>query len=174
MKKCIVLGVALMLLLWSAGCKSQQPVPLGDTADIPEDFSFALTWNCYGVSSYDSITGKLVKTTDATHPEDYVAFHALTDEEREYVYSLISALDVNSYPEEYDPGNGGSEPPMTLILTVRTGGMEKTIRAEHISLFFTSEDEKGQRFLSACKDICNMLMATEEWKALPDYEFLYH
>ena len=162
-----------MLLLWPAGCEKRQSVPIDASADIPADFSFALTWNCYGVSSYDSATGKLVKTTDATHPEDYVTCHALTDGEREYVYNLNCDLDVNSYPDEYDPGNGGSEPPMTLILTVRAGGVEKTIRAEHISLLFESENEKGQRFLSTCKDICNMLMATEEWKALPDYEFLY-
>ena len=51
----------------------------------PEDFSFALTWNCLGVSSYDSATGKLVKTTDATHPEDYVTEYRLTEQERRQI-----------------------------------------------------------------------------------------
>ena len=84
----------------------------GDSADESgelydkEEFSFSLTWGCYGVSSYDSKTGKLIKTTDATNPEDYVTDYQLTDEDKEYFYDLISLLDINSYPDEYDPDNG--------------------------------------------------------------------
>ena len=146
--------------------------PLAPT-DIPDDFSFALVWNCYGISSYDSQTGKLVKTTDATNPEDYITYYQLTDEDIEYIYNLLVSLDAKTYPDIYDPKSGMSEPPMTLILTIRENGEVKTIKAENISLTFKSEDEKGQVFLSICEDICRLLTTTDEWKALPAYEKLY-
>lgn len=165
MKKLIVFVLVCILTLSLVGCSNPTVVP--------EDFSFALTWNSYGVSSYDSQTGKLVKTTDATNPDDYVTYYQLTDEDKEYIYNLIVSLDVNSYPDVYDPQNGMSKPPMTLILTVYSNGTQKTIKAKNIALSFESKDKKGQAFLSACEAICNRLTATEEWKALPAYEKLY-
>ena len=140
----------------------------------PEVFSFALTWNCYGISSYDSATGKLVKTTDATHPEDYVTTHYINEKEAGQVWQLIQKLDIESYPDEYDPNPGVfSTPDMTLILTVRTADGEKTVKAEGIAMSYESKDEKGQKFLDTCRAIEEILTDTEEWKALPDYEFLY-
>ena len=171
MKKLMTLVLALVFVLSMAGCGTQEPI--SNPTVVPEDFAVALTWNCYGVSSYDSQTGKLVKTTDATNPDDYVTYYQLTDQDKEYIYNLIAPLDVNSYPEEYDPQNGMSKPSMTLILTVYCNGIQKTIKAENIALSFTSEDKRGQAFLSVCEAICNRLTATEEWKALPDYENLY-
>ena len=35
------------------------------------------------------------------------------------------------------------------------------------------ENKKGQKFLSVCKAIEEILTGSEEWKALPEYEFLY-
>lgn len=141
--------------------------------ELPDDFSFELTWGVYGISSYNSQTGKLVKTIDATNPEDYVTYYQLTKKEKEDIYSLLMTLDVNSYPDIYDPQNGMSEPSATLILKVRMNGETKTIKAEDISLFFVSEDKKGQLFLDTCEAISNLLKSTDEWKALPDYENLY-
>lgn len=188
MKKLLVLILALILAVSLCACNNEQP-PTNENQQshngdihqtsnnnplpVPDDFSFALTWNVFGISSYDSHTGKLVKTTDATNPEDYITYCQLSDEDMEYIYNLIVALDVYSYPEIYDPQNGESEPDATLILTVRVDDEEKTIKAEHISLFFVSEDEKGQLFIDTCEAISNLLEATDEWKALPDYENLY-
>lgn len=141
---------------------------------IPEDFSFALTWGAFGISSYDSQTGKLVKTTDATNPSDYVTNYQLTEEEKAHIfYDLIYPLNVDAYPGMFDPSNGISTPSRTLILTVRMNGTEKTIKAKDISFSNESEDAKGQAFLSTCKAISDLLKATEEWKALPDYEVIY-
>ena len=156
-------------------------VTLGEYGDLksryyrtaPDGFSFALTWGCYGISSYDSDTGKLVKTNDATHPEDYVTEYRMTAEELAWIWDLIRDLDVESYPDEYDPQNGRSKPSMTLILTVRTADGEKTIAAKGIGLDYESEDAKGQRFLSFCRDMEELLTATDAWKALPEYEKLY-
>lgn len=171
MKRLMVFVLALVCVVSIVGCNTQEPV--SNPAVVPEDFAFALTWNCYGISSYDSQTGKLVKTTDATNPADYVTDYQLTDQDKAYIYHLIASLDVSSYPEVYDPQNGMSKPSMTLILTVSCNGTQKTIKAENIALSFTSEDEKGQAFLSVCEAICNRLTETEEWKALPAYENLY-
>ena len=171
MKKLVTLVFVTVLVLATAGCGIQEAAE--DTAAVPEDFAFALTWNCYGTSSYDSQTGKMVKTTDAADPDDYVTYYQLTDQDKAYIYHLIASLDIHTYPEIYDPQNGMSKPSMTLILTVYCNGTQKTVRAENIALSFVSEDEKGQAFLSVCEAICNRLTATEEWKALPDYENLY-
>ena len=62
---------------------------------------------------------------------------------------------------------------MSLILTVHTDGFEKTIRAENIAITYESKDKKGQAFLTTCKAIRDILIKTEEWKALPEYEVFY-
>lgn len=165
MKKGVALFLSLMCVLAMVGCTVENKVP--------KDFSFALTWNVYGVSSYDSETGKLVKTTDATNPEDYVTNYKLTKEDKEYIYDLLASLDVNSYPDTYNPSNDISKTSITLILTVRMDGTEKTIEAKNISDFDASDDEKAQKFLSVCEEISNRLMETEAWKVLPEYEEFY-
>ncbi len=139
-----------------------------------EDFSFALTWGCYGISSYDSATGKLVKTTDATHPEDYVTEYRLTEAERQQIQRLIRELDLDGYPSRYDPNpDVSSEPSMTLILTARTAEGEKTVRAENIAIMTDAKDARGRKFLDACRAIEELLYATDAWQALPEYEYFY-
>ena len=146
-----------------------------NTTDVPESSSFSLTWNTYGISSYDSATGKLVKTSDATNPEDYITTLELDGQQLFAIWELLWELDIETYPDEYDPQGGelSSEPSMTLILTLRDGDKVKTVRAEDIALTYESDDPKGQKFLDTCKGIRDILTATEEWKALPEYEFFY-
>ena len=79
MKKLVAFVLALVCVLPIVGCNTQEPV--SNPAVVPEDFVVALTWDCYGISSYDSQTGKLVKTTDATNPDDYVTYYKLTDQD---------------------------------------------------------------------------------------------
>ncbi|MBR5774188.1 MAG: hypothetical protein IKY44_04970 [Clostridia bacterium] len=167
MKRLVALVLALMLILSLAGCNTQ--------TNVPRDFSFALTWGCYGISSYDSNTGTLIKTTDATNPDDYITHYELTDEDKEYFYNLLVALDVNSYPDIYNPHDclHITIPPSTLILTVRVNGEVKTITAENIAFAIEADNEKGQKFLSTCEAISNRLKSTDEWKVLPDYEVYY-
>lgn len=154
----------------------------GVNAAMPEDFAFIYTWGCYGVSSYDSETGKLVKTTDATHPEDYVTELFLTEEQLQEVWTWISQLPLEEYPDTYDPYNDpaseqkiATEPSRDLVLTVRKRGTEKTISCRNICLGGSSGgyDEKAKAFLTFCDRLERLLTGTPEWEALPPYEFLY-
>ncbi len=167
--KRILCGILICAVLLS-GCAVG-----GASGDaVPKDFSFSLTWDAYGVSSYDSATGRLVKTTHATHPEDYVTTYRLTEDELAEIYALIMALDVESYPDTYNPNeNMHAKPPMTLILAVKCGEVQKTIRAENIAISFEADNKEGQDFLDTCQAIKTILTSTNAWKALPDYEFLY-
>lgn len=150
----------------------KQPVKLEGPVS---EFSFSLTWGYYGESSYDSRTGQLIKTNFSTHVEDYVTTYHLSKEQKEQVYALIQELDLGSYPDFYDPHEGklGSDPSMTLVLSVTVGGMGKTVRTREIALGYQADNEKGQRFLTVCREISSLLMNTEAWKALPEYEFFY-
>ncbi len=173
------------------GVYSLRKLSDGDISDIPEatlnelvslgwldgentGFSFSLTWGCYGISSYDSLTGKLVKTTDATHPENYVTYYRPDEAAFEKMKDLLTGLDIESYPDEYDPCEGMmSSPSRTIILTVRNGNEEKTVTCEDITLDSGYAHGKGKAFLNVCDTIAEMLTSTPEWEALPDYERLY-
>lgn len=138
------------------------------------DFEFSLTWGTYGHSSYDSETGELVKSKDATNPEDYTTNLRLTEQQYSAVWKLIKGLDIESYPDEYNPhGKGVSIPYVTIILSVKSDETEKTITVEQTIASYETNDVKGQRFLDVCKGIRDILMETDEWKSLPEYEFYY-
>ncbi len=170
MKKYITFILLLTFILSFSGCNVTS-LP----KKMPDDFSFSLTWGAYGFSSYDSKTGELIKTTDSTHPEDYITYYELPAEYKEIIYDSIQTLDVYSYPDIYNPYADGllSEPSITLILTVRIGNSTKTISAKDIAMLVQAKDEKGQAFLTTCRLIEDILTETDEWKALPDYEFYY-
>jgi hypothetical protein len=163
---------AMILTVFCACAEKPSEKPAGD-------FSFTLVWGCYGISSYDSKTGKLVKTNHATHPEDYVTTFYFTEAELAEIEALLSALDLKNYPDEYDPHlteDGQttlSSPSMDLILTVEMNGEVKTVACRDIALQYTSRVKKGNALLQTCKQMIDQLTATEEWRALPDYEFLY-
>jgi len=147
--------------------------------EAPEDFSFSLVWGTYGISSYDSRTGKLVKTSDATDPSKYTTTLSLDKETVNGIYSLLVSLDLESYPSVYDPMNDpdsetqvASSPSQTIKLTVRSEELNKTVSCEGIA-FAAGYDEKARDFLSAVAEIRDILTSTDEWKALPDYEFYY-
>ena len=139
-----------------------------------DSFSFSFTWNVLGISSYDSTTGKLVKSSHATNPDDYITTYILTNAQKEKIYNLIASLDITSYPDQYDPhnGEGFGIPPTYLILSVQTNTTEKSISTTGF-IFYDAENSRGQNFLNVCYEIINILTATEEWQALPDYEFHY-
>lgn len=150
--------------------------------EVPEDYSFSLTWGVNGISSYDSSTGKLVKTSDATRPEEYVTTYKLTEEETEEIKELFNDLNLKDYPEEYDPYNKPNAekklltcPSQDIILIVNLGDKTVEINALDIALADAEAgyNKDARKFLKTVEKIIEILEATDEWKALPEYEFYY-
>lgn len=142
--------------------------------------SFSLTFDTNGISSYDSSSGKLVKTNHATHPEDYITTMFLSEEQWQEVTELLGSLALLGYPDNYDPINDpnsdtitSSQPSMTLILTVKTDRWTKTVTCGNIAYMFTGYNDAAQDFLDVCKRLQEIITSTEEWKALPEYEYFY-
>ena len=137
-------------------------------------FQFSLTWGTFGISSYDSKTGCLIKTDDAPNVEDFTTTYFLTPQEKLKVYKTVRELNMTSYPEEYNPTEGiGSDPYQKLILSVEINATNMKIAANEVALG-DATSEKGQKFMDACDAIEDILENTEEWKALPDYPYLYN
>lgn len=151
-----------------------------DREMVIDSFSFSFTWNTYGVSSYDSETGRLVKTTDATRPSDYVTTMYLSEDALVEIYTMLLKMDINSYPDSYDPINAPdaetiikSEPSKTIILEVYGESIGKSIRCSDIAFGADGYDAKARAFLDACNRIEEIITDTKEWKALPEYEVFY-
>ena len=168
----IILSFVSMMLI---GCGSKS-----EKVGMPEEFQFSYTWGAYGISSYDSASGKLIKTTDATRPVDYETTLFLDEDTEREIYDLLKSLDLESYPDTYDPINAPdaeltimSEPSRTLILSVKMGDVSKIITCSDITFMNEGYDKKAQDFLDACKKLEELLTTTEEWLALPDYEHFY-
>ncbi|MBR4880542.1 MAG: hypothetical protein IKU19_01325, partial [Clostridia bacterium] len=139
-----------------------------------EYFDFFIRWTTYGISSYDSRTGLLIKTDDATRPEEYITCCYLPEEQMMNIRNIIEELDIESYPDEYNPHQDlASNPYMTLELTVCTESCTKTVSVPETALSYETDDPKGQEFLNAFGAIVDIITHTDEWIKLPDYEFYY-
>ena len=137
---------------------------------------FSLHWGINGISSYDSKTGILIKTTDTINlnEDDYKSQLFLSNEQRSKIDKILINLNIESYPDSYDPYKEGdvytsSSPSRDIILTVG----EKTITCSDIALSGTSAGEKGRSFLKAVDEITEIITSTSEWQSLPEYEVLY-
>ncbi len=168
----------------------------GDRDDIPEKiieeltsmgwlshiysdkYSFSLRFGTYGESFYDSKSGKLVKT--ATKPLKYQTEFFMSEEDFDTVLNMIWAMDISSYPSKYDPINPPdaevkleSSPYETLVFTYRAGNYEKVITCEEVALGGGGYDEKARAFLELCDYIQSVVVNSDEWLDLPDYENYY-
>lgn len=142
---------------------------------IPDDFSFSLIYGILGDLTYDSETGVLVKQRSATHVEDYTTTYFCTDEQRYRLYDLIVEMDPSSYPDEYNPiaDNISSSPSYEIVLTVTYHGTTKTITCHDVAIGTPGKDEQGERLLAVVEAIAEILYASDEWQALPEYEHFY-
>ena len=135
-----------------------------------EEFSFAFTFGYYGNSSYNSNTGKLIKNNQNAGTMQ------LSEEAIDEIYQLLCDLDIQSYPDVYDPVNDPNSdgwvdntmPTTTFILTVTTSEWTKTVTCEDITSGLWGYDEPSKAFMNVCKEIQILIKSTDEWKALPD------
>lgn len=150
---------------------------------VPDDFSFSIVWGVNGISSFDSKTGKLVKTSDATDVSKYTAYVELTDEEMKAVYRwLCLEIDLTAYPYNYDPFNApdatnkiASSPNQTIVISVSANGKTKTVRCDGIAIagLLACYDDASRAFLTAEISVVELLTSHPAWRAFPDYEFYY-
>jgi len=162
--------MTLVFLLALSGCGGKSEYNDEETSEydgyyeetVPDDFSFSLEWDIYQRGSYDSQTEKLVKYFDTVDPPVlHEVDHVLTDEQLLHIYGLISSIHVFSYPDVYDPGSEETISNMSLTLTVRLEDGIKTIQAENIPMSFASDDDMGHLFLTACKEIYDIVNGSE-------------
>ena len=103
MKKISSVLLAAVILLSFAVCSRETP------------FSFAIRWGVSAPgsgSSYDSGTGVLVKTTQASDPSKFRTVLKLNRQEREELRRLAERIDFSRIPpdpEPYDPYAGPGE-----------------------------------------------------------------
>ena len=172
-KKLLSLALAaLMLVCLFVSCQGSLP------KEMPEDFSFSIRWGVFGESSYDSSTGKLVKARMSTEPEKYITTYFLSDEEKQAVYDIIKEMKFEKFNKFGKFDFVFSDPHFRLSLTVKTADMDKTVVAENVAykpsdLSSSANSLRGKRYLKGIEKITDILVSTEEWKALPDYEFQY-
>ncbi len=169
MRKIVMIVICVWLAVLLGACDTEKESGSETTAPkqgVPEDFSFAIRWNCVENSSYDSLTGKLVKDRIADLATEYQP----TDADRAYCWELLQSLDWNSYPDEYEMACGFSKPSACRILTVRVKGQEKTIRVVNLNDSYEPEDPKERSYLSVCNGLIDWVMGTEAWKALPPWK----
>ena len=145
---------------------------------LPGDFNFFIVWDTYGISSYDSKTGDLIKENDASDVSKYTTTYKLTDAELERAYRALAIID--DLPDEYDPYNApdsenkiSSKPSQTIMVTVTKNGKPKTVTCENVCLSGEGYDDNAKTFLLAVDVIKNILTNTKAWQKLPDYEFYY-
>ena len=154
---------------------------------VPEDFSISLSWGIYGISSYDSRTGNLIKELNPTGlfgatKDDFKAKYYLSDDEKEKIYKLLLDIDFDSYPSDYRPYEEYWCLPMSLFrITVRYKGYEKAIYSEQfpgeiLSRDYYQEiytDKRSYNFIRLYDTLVEILTSTEEWKTMPQYDHTF-
>lgn len=190
MKKTVpVLMMCLFVLFGCTGCvniiQHTDPASFNEQSgiELPEDFSFSIVWGTYGVSSYDSKSGKLVKTKDASNVGKYTAYVKMSKSELQNVYRcLFCDISLFSYPDSYDPFNApdaenriASQPNQTIIISVTANGSTKTVRCDSVAYGRLDDcySDEAKAFLSAELEIVNLITSFPEWKAFPEYEYFY-
>lgn len=156
-----------------SGCRKDSNIRESVT-DIPSDFIFSLRWNVFGISSYDSATGELIKSSHSMNPDDYVTTLILSEEQKEAVRRILSTIDFTKYPAEYNPDdNSLTIPPNFFILTVQYEDSNYSISCMNAIPSYAVKSKEGRFFLSACESIADIITDTDEWKVLPDYDTFY-
>ena len=176
MKKILALILAFAsLILCLCGCQVSDSSNDEDAnnhqtslpEEMPEDFSFIVKWGLIG-HYYNSETGELRKAYD----DEYRTTHLMTEEELKAVYKLIYELNVESYDDILHPSEYSSMDPAFLIeLTVHAEGVDKTIHAYATTGFDSGITERMKKYCKTVESITKMLTDSEEWKALPEWNY---
>ena len=121
--------------------------------DLPDDFSFSLSWNINGHGSYDSAKGILTWGAGGEQRRELI----LSNEKKRAIREILLQLNLSDYPDAARPEVCS---PGELILTIRCGRAEKTVGC-------TGGSRAGNsRLASACYAIIGIITSSEEEGAL--------
>ena len=170
MKKYLLL---LLPILISCSPKNNQTKELYKL----DDFEFSIVWGL-SKSSYDSKTGELVKTRDVIEhkPEDYITNYILSNDEKEMIFNKAIETNVYSYEENYNPYLKDNNPPLirpSSGLTYEDSYTKIKVHVYFSPKMYTPTNKKGRMLVEYFETIIDILINTEEWKSLPNYEVLY-
>lgn len=167
MKKVFTLIIILaMALVCFVSCNRveqhpNEPIPGHDVSQIelPPDFSFSIVWGTRGISSYDSKSGKLIKTKDTDNIKKYTNYVKMSENELKLVYQYLCIdIDLFKYPSSYDPFNEPdsdtmviSFPSQTIIISVTANGQTHTVTCSDIANDSSSccKSDEARAFMTA-------------------------
>lgn len=166
--------IALLLsVIFLSGCDVMDlfnPLP----KQMPEDFSFSIIWNTFGVSSYNSKTGELIKYSEAKEPSLYKTSLFLSNEDTMNIYDKLHNLNFANYNETLSSSNFYQSIPFSnLSISVTTSKISKTLSANEVGNVELAKNESAQIFLDTINFIVNIIESSAEWIALPDFEIVY-
>lgn len=84
---------------------------------MPEDFSFYFSFGTENNMFYDSASKVLVKDQRAKHPERYTTKLDVSKAQRKQIWEKIRQMDIDSYPDRYDPNPGSMSSPSLVNRT---------------------------------------------------------
>jgi len=188
LKKILLFTFILLFMFTLSSCKKvyiHENLPINDVdlsdIELPNDFKFSITWNCYGVSSYDSKTGKLIKRSDADNVKKYTTYVKMSENELKLVFKYL-CVDINlfDYDDSFDPFNDPtsenkiwSSPQQTLIISITKNNETKTVSCIDVPLGDEGYNEKANNFLLAHSNVVTLITSFIEWKNIPEYEVYF-
>ena len=192
MKKIFLLVLTLCLLLLSA-CGTKLPAtthsepaeedPAPAEIPLPDDFSFSFIWGIAGISSYDSKTGLLVRSSAEEEQDKYRKIVFLSEAEKKEVFRILfSDIHIGDYPDEYDPFNDPnaktkmmSSPSQTIRITVTANGKTKTVACNEVLLSGKGSGwcDEANALLDAFDALETLLTGMPEWQSFPDTTLLF-
>lgn len=146
-----------------------------------QGFGFAIGWNIYSDSTYDSRTGKLVKSHFQPDIADYTTTLVLSGEQLAAVKEILDRLDLASYPAKFTPYYDVactememSIPYETIKIVMYDGEKSLSVCCDEICLGGSDVySEKTKAFLNAAREITSMITAAPEWQSLPELVNFY-
>ena len=169
MKKRLLILPLLAVSLFS--CTKEQ-APAFETPF--EEFKFSLQWGVELDASYNSDTKQLVKFTHVRErqPEDYITTYTYPNLQK--VYDSVKEMNPNSYADDYDPfaskNHVMSTPSMHYKLTIG----DKTIEVKEYPIGNKEGlTSKGKKLMNLIFSVTNTIENSDEWKALPNFEYYY-
>ena len=162
--------VAVMALTVLASCGAKRDGKEKEKVTLSDDFEFYIEWGFGG--SYDSETGRLVSIRDIEAEDRYSTEMILSAEMREEIKKIIENSGFFDLPDEIenDP-HVMATPASTYVLTVKSGGKEKTVTWKEVSLAKVAEE--GRIMQGLMNAIVGLIKSTEEYKSIPEPDFGY-